>query len=333
LKMKQTVIVLVLLCGYVAFVSAACSGSPPTYNGLPCATTTRYYDDDEGACGCGSSSGPYAWYTTTYTAAASQAVFDSGGATWCGAGCGICFQITPTGDCPTGGNCASSTTPIVIMVTNLCPYNGNTVWCPNPGNANEYGYHQHFDLQDNNMAGLISAMGWNNPVVTYKQVPCSSGNINTPSCADAEQCLCSTEGSPISTNCAAGSAASATSAKSSTTTAKASTTTTTTAKATTGTATTAKSSTSSTTGSSGGTCSLSVSFSSGNVVFTNTGSKVVKGATFTVSGSFSWSNFVEVSGSTYEFPTYENSLAVGATYNGAGYSGTAPTITNIVASC
>jgi hypothetical protein len=68
-------------------------------------------------------------------------------------------------------------------------------------------------------------------------------------------------------------------------------------------------------------------------VFTNTGSKVVKGATFTVTGTLSWSNFVKVSGSEYEWPSYENDLAVGATYNGAGYSGTAPTITSIVASC
>lgn len=70
-----------------------------------------------------------------YTAAGSQALFDTAGATWCGAGCGTCFNLTSTGSspcsgCGTGGVSGES---IVVMVTNLCPYNGNQQWCPQVG--------------------------------------------------------------------------------------------------------------------------------------------------------------------------------------------------------
>jgi len=91
-----------------------------------------------GACGCGTSSGsPFSWQTGiapgVYTAAASQAIFGSG--TWCGSGCGQCFKLTSTGSAPcsgcgTGGAAGQS---IIVMVTNLCPYNGNQQWCPNAG--------------------------------------------------------------------------------------------------------------------------------------------------------------------------------------------------------
>ncbi|KAI8627290.1 hypothetical protein F5Y19DRAFT_477504 [Xylariaceae sp. FL1651] len=50
------------------------------------ATTTRYYDRQEGACGCASSSGAYSWALGGqgfYTAAASQALFGAAGSTWC----------------------------------------------------------------------------------------------------------------------------------------------------------------------------------------------------------------------------------------------------------
>jgi hypothetical protein len=32
------------------------------------------------------------------------------------------------------------------MITNLCPYNGNALWCLNLGSTNEYGYEYHFDI-------------------------------------------------------------------------------------------------------------------------------------------------------------------------------------------
>lgn len=166
-----------------------CTGNPPTYNGLPCATTTRYFDGTTGACGCGvGDNGPYPWQRYSFTAAGSQGLFGAAGVTWCGSGCGSCYEITPTGDCPTGSPCATKVTPIVVMVTNLCPYQYNMEWCPNPGQTNQHGYGAHFDLLDS--AQLYSNLGWNNPVVTYRQVSC--GSLGSPTCSDSIQCQCST---------------------------------------------------------------------------------------------------------------------------------------------
>lgn len=101
----------------------------------------RYYDGQEGACGCGTSAGAFGWQTGiasgVYTAAGSQALFDAANSasSWCGAGCGTCYQLTSTGAAPcaacgTGGVSGQS---ITVMVTNLCPYNGNAQWCPQVG--------------------------------------------------------------------------------------------------------------------------------------------------------------------------------------------------------
>ena len=64
-----------------------------------------------------------------YTAAASTSLF--GTATWCGSGCGTCFKLTSTGSAPSGqGTGGAAGNSITVMVTNLCPYNGNEKWCP-----------------------------------------------------------------------------------------------------------------------------------------------------------------------------------------------------------
>jgi len=164
-----------------------CSGTPKMLNGKYCASTTRYWDGQEGACGCGSSSGPDSWSYTNYSAAGSPYLF-GGTSTWCGSGCGKCYELTPTGYSPTGGNgCGSKcSTSIVVMVTNLCPYTSpNTQWCVPSGQDNSYGYNAHFDLMDQNMNGVITALGWNNPEVVYQEVSCPS-NLST----DYHQCDC-----------------------------------------------------------------------------------------------------------------------------------------------
>jgi len=166
-------------------VDSACTGDPKTLNGVPCASTTRYWDNQMGACGCGTdSSHPFSFQWQNYTAAASPPIF--GSATWCGSGCGKCFQLTPTGYSPTGGNgCGSHCSPITVMVTNLCPQQGNEQWC---APHNKYGYGGHFDLMDQNMNGIISKIGWNNPEVTYKEVPCGGGGA--PSDNSWKTCQC-----------------------------------------------------------------------------------------------------------------------------------------------
>lgn len=77
------------------------------------ATTTNYHDGTLGACGCGATLNSY-----TYTAAGSPSIFGSG--TWCGSGCGKCYQLTSTGTAPSGqGTGGGAGHSIVVMVTNL----------------------------------------------------------------------------------------------------------------------------------------------------------------------------------------------------------------------
>jgi len=148
------------------------------------ATTTHYSDGQEGACGCGSNGSMFGWQAPNgiaqgiYTAAGSQALFGSG--TWCGSGCGVCYNLTSTGSAPcqtcgTGGGAGQTVT---VMVTNLCPNNGNAQWCPNVGGTNQYGYGAHFDING-------GVPGWDNPVVNYVQVACPTAAVN-----DWHQCVC-----------------------------------------------------------------------------------------------------------------------------------------------
>ncbi|TAQ91019.1 hypothetical protein B7494_g624 [Chlorociboria aeruginascens] len=106
--------------------------------------------------------------TGVYTAAASQALYDTAGASWCGAGCGSCYNLTSTGSAPcsgcgTGGAAGES---IIVMVTNLCPSASNAQWCPSVGGTNQYGYSYHFDIMAQN------AIFGDNPVVNFEPVAC-----------------------------------------------------------------------------------------------------------------------------------------------------------------
>ncbi|KAG6367633.1 hypothetical protein INS49_001826 [Diaporthe citri] len=151
------------------------------------ATTTRYYDGLKGACGCGTGNTAFGWQCTNrcgnglYTAAASTSLF--GSATWCGSGCGTCFKLTSTGSAPSGqGTGGAAGSSITVMVTNLCPYNGNEKWCPQSGN-NDYGYAYHFDIM------AQSQVLGDNPIVDFEQVSCPSTLSS-----DYQQCQCATGG-------------------------------------------------------------------------------------------------------------------------------------------
>ncbi|KAJ4856062.1 fungal cellulose binding domain-containing protein [Trichoderma breve] len=162
-------------------IGSAVIGAASAYK----ATTTHYYDGQEGACGCGSSSGGFPWQlgigNGVYTAAGSQAFFDTAGASWCGAGCGKCYKLTSTGEAPcstcgTGGVAGQS---IIVMVTNLCPYNGNQQWCPNVGDTNQYGYSYHFDIMAQNQ------VFGDNVVVDFEPIACPGQAV-----ADWGTCQC-----------------------------------------------------------------------------------------------------------------------------------------------
>lgn len=68
---------------------------------------------------------------------------------------------------------------IIVMVTNLCPYNGNQQWCPNPGSTNQYGYSYHFDIMAQN-----EVFG-DNVVVDFEPIDCP-GQATT----DWNSCVC-----------------------------------------------------------------------------------------------------------------------------------------------
>ncbi|KAF3385637.1 Endoglucanase-5 [Penicillium rolfsii] len=147
-------------------------------------------------------------------AAGSQALFDTAGASWCGAGCGKCYKLTSTGEAPctncgTGGAAGQS---IIVMVTNLCPYNGNQQWCPNVGSTNQYGYSYHFDIMAQN------EIFGDNVVVDFEPIACP-GQATT----DWQSCVCygktETDTTPVGlTSANSGSSSTSTKSQSSSTT-------------------------------------------------------------------------------------------------------------------
>ena len=120
--------------------------------------------------------------TAIYTAAGSQNLFDGEGSSssWCGSGCGKCYKLTNVGAIAASGqgDCTGAGQSITVMVTNLCPANGNAVWCSQP--TNQYGYGAHFDIMSQN-----GPEGWNNPVVQYEAVACP-GSLTS----DFKTCQC-----------------------------------------------------------------------------------------------------------------------------------------------
>ena len=68
-----------------------------------------------------------------------------------------------------------------MMVTNLCPNNGNAQWCPAVGGTNQYGYSYHFDIM------AQSEVLGDNPVVDFEEVACPGAMTS-----DYSQCQCAT---------------------------------------------------------------------------------------------------------------------------------------------
>ncbi|KAK4695270.1 hypothetical protein P7C71_g2460, partial [Lecanoromycetidae sp. Uapishka_2] len=168
--------------------SPSASPSSPPVNPGTCSVYTgeknsgHYWDGQKGACGCGTGTGGgtlYPWQESPgpglFTAASSQNLFDGAGSTasYCGTGCGTCYNVTNLGYIAAQGqgDCTGAGESITVMVTNLCPANGNQQWCAQP--TNEYNYSAHFDImQASSSAG--GPMGWNNPVVSYEPIACPS---------------------------------------------------------------------------------------------------------------------------------------------------------------
>ena len=87
-------------------------------------------------------------------------------------------------DCGTGGVAGQS---IIVMLTNLCPNEGNAEWCPAVGGTNEYGYSYHFDIMTQ------TEVFGDNVVVDFEQVACPG-----QATSDFDQCQCAAGSTPTS---------------------------------------------------------------------------------------------------------------------------------------
>lgn len=117
-----------------------------------------------------------------YTAAGSQNLFAGSGSTssWCGSGCGKCYKLTNVGAVAADrmGDCTGAKQSITVMVTNLCPAQGNAEWCAQP--KNKYEFESHFDIMSKD-----GPEGWNNPVVKYEEITCPGSLVS-----DFATCQC-----------------------------------------------------------------------------------------------------------------------------------------------
>ena len=183
-----------------------CEGCPPMFNGLPCASTTRYDDLTKGACGCGNEPNPPDFWTKSkFTAAGNAKMMDPDQPElgWCMSNCGLCFEL-----CTTGGTAQGVSPPagqcIVIQLENRCgdglgeasnylcgqemsPWEclENPSQCQTLRNTNMFGYPAHFDLQ-NAKGQVLEGLGWDNPEVTFQQVDCAQGDFGNWN----EDCFC-----------------------------------------------------------------------------------------------------------------------------------------------
>ncbi|CAE7535282.1 egl5 [Symbiodinium natans] len=126
------------------------------------ATTTRYGDAKAAACG-GMHTGQLTAGLPYYSVASAQSMWQ--GCCWCqgpgggygtmGLGCFSCakgrFLHSAYGlkghSLKSLEKSGFASEEIVIVVADLCPYQGNERWCPErPGQRNDYGAHNHLDF-------------------------------------------------------------------------------------------------------------------------------------------------------------------------------------------
>lgn len=108
--------------------------------------------------------------TNVFTAAGSPNLF-GGSSTWCGSGCGQCYELTNLGALPAvnKGDCTGAGQTITVMITNLCPVNGNEEWCSVP---DSYGFPAHFDIMSKG-----GPNGWStNVLLSDEMLFANSGN-------------------------------------------------------------------------------------------------------------------------------------------------------------
>ncbi|GAB7328903.1 hypothetical protein MBLNU13_g00767t1 [Cladosporium sp. NU13] len=153
-------------------------GSGKSYS----ASFTQYGSTDTwGSGNCQTKSTACGFYTQGYNAAVSQNVFGVGPGAGAGPGCGTCWKLTIQKD-SSGHQVSNAGNSIVVMVTNLCPAQGNPL-CSQSGlsGTNQYGANLNFDLCIDSRANsaLFGNSGVGLGVGSAVQVDCSqwSGSI------------------------------------------------------------------------------------------------------------------------------------------------------------
>lgn len=138
------------------------------------------------------------------TAAVSQILFDDANRNnlWLGQGCGKCWKVSGQANIP--GTDESTISTLVLKGTNVCPGSGNPTWCGGdkvhfdisaPGfdftaasqsnvcSAPEFGACEFWPNQQCSCDAFsdpilksgcenFKSLSWNNPTVTYEEVPC-----------------------------------------------------------------------------------------------------------------------------------------------------------------
>eukprot|EP00931_Biecheleriopsis_adriatica_P074983 TRINITY_DN48948_c0_g1_i1.p1 TRINITY_DN48948_c0_g1~~TRINITY_DN48948_c0_g1_i1.p1 ORF type:complete len:293 (-),score=38.77 TRINITY_DN48948_c0_g1_i1:134-973(-) len=183
-------------------LQSKCSGCPPTFDGKPCASTSRYFDLTKAACGCSEPPAyhehppetwwPFVNFTAAFNCANNNPADPS--SSWCPSSCGQCYRLCSTGGTINNNQNAEPGTCRVFRITNNCadgyphkegkpqedwcsqniPFaacQDNPAMCQEKGNTNMFGYPAHFDLMDRH--GQVSTgLGWDNPEVTFELVNC-----------------------------------------------------------------------------------------------------------------------------------------------------------------
>ncbi|KAL1590091.1 hypothetical protein WHR41_01201 [Cladosporium halotolerans] len=146
------------------------------------ASFTQYGSTDTwGSGNCQTKTTACGFYTQGYNAAVSQNVFGVGPGAGAGPGCGTCWKLTIQTD-SSGRRVSNAGNSIVVMVTNLCPAQGNPL-CAQSGlsGTNQYGANVNFDLCIDSRANsaLFGSSGVGLGVGSAVQVDCSqwSGSV------------------------------------------------------------------------------------------------------------------------------------------------------------
>jgi hypothetical protein len=118
--------------------------------GLASMTWYTDYSHENLACNCVPNAmvvGP-----TVALAEVAYGAFDHFGS---GPACGLCYRLSPyaTAD---GTPLSPIPEPIVFRVTDECPHQSNTEWCPGPeGGKNAHGFEDHFDVNIDSWGGKL----------------------------------------------------------------------------------------------------------------------------------------------------------------------------------